>query len=387
MGQVGLFVFASLHSILLATIGLIFLVIRERGTPWGLPRQLGIGFLVSAIASVQIFLGLTQETPLMATSGRALSLIGLALTLDGLADSCRVPLLRLWLAIGTGLMVVVQAVLSLGLGREPAAFGLTNAGYAVYGVLLLWVARALPKADHRIGGVLLVATGIALIANPIIRVVAIAMGVVPIAAPTLFMAIVMVGTIIVAVLLAVTALVLVAERHAAHTAREADRDSLTGLVARRVFDRQSQHEFSRWQRHRQPFALILFDIDHFKQVNDTHGHAVGDEALKLVATIGQTELRPTDLFARIGGDEFVVLCPDTTPEDARVLAGRMLQRLRTTPLMSGAATVSLTGSFGIGGPDSATRSITEVMKRADDAAYTAKRGGRDQVVIFTAVPG
>ncbi len=382
MSQLGGIAFAGLHVMLLATIGLVFITIRELGAPWGLPRQFGIGFLLSALASAQIVFGYAEGNAAISSIGRGLSLVALGLTFDGLTEAGRVALARRYLAAGTLALAVGQGLLAWLLGDETAGAVATNIGYATFGVLILWLAGRLPKADHGIGIGLLIVSGVALVANSALRIGGILMGASPVAATSVFVGLVMAATIVVAVLIAITALVMVAERYAAQVAREAQRDSLTSLASRRLFDRQMLYEFSRWQRYKRPFAVILFDIDHFKRVNDSYGHDVGDQALLLVAKLGESALRPTDLFARLGGDEFVVLCPDTEPQAAAALAARMMERLRQTPLVTPAVTLTLTASFGVSGPEDGSDTVAHVVKRADDAAYSAKRGGRDRVVIY-----
>ncbi len=157
----------------------------------------------------------------------------------------------------------------------------------------------------------------------------------------------------------------------------ADRDPLTGLANRRYLDRVLAHYLEKLERSGQPLSLIMSDLDHFKQINDTWGHVVGDQALAQFATVLQNQCRPADLIARFGGEEFVVLLPGQTVETAIHIAERLRKSaLTATPESLGER--KLTASFGVteavlGEPAS------QVLSRADRALYRAKSLGRDRV--------
>jgi len=192
---------------------------------------------------------------------------------------------------------------------------------------------------------------------------------------------VIVAATVTAILRAMDQIVLVAERMAAKIGREARIDVLTGLATRRVFDQTLQRELARHQRHGRPLSLILFDVDYFKAINDTHGHDVGDVALQKVAEIARAALRPSDLAARLGGDEFAILLPETDPRAAENVAQRILSGMRALALEVPSGVVRLTGSFGIGaspGIDAAP----ELVKQADQALYQVKRQGRNGVAAL-----
>jgi len=153
-------------------------------------------------------------------------------------------------------------------------------------------------------------------------------------------------------------------------------DPLTGLSNRRHFLSELQREAARASRYNSPLSLILFDIDHFKSVNDLHGHDVGDIVLKELSTLAQTQIRQIDLVARYGGEEFVLFAPLSDLEQARQLAEKIRHRLREHP-MPGVGQV--TASFGVTqywpGEE-----LESTLKRADVALYQAKSEGRDRVV-------
>jgi diguanylate cyclase (GGDEF)-like protein len=164
-------------------------------------------------------------------------------------------------------------------------------------------------------------------------------------------------------------------------------DHLTGLLTRREMDRVLDEELLRSQRYGHPVALILLDVDHFKQVNDTHGHVAGDAALRRVASIVTQCVRDTDRAARYGGDELAVLLPETDHVGATVLAERIRSRVASTGVelppdsAPGGATVPLTLSIGVAAlPGSTASTPSEFIGRADAALYQAKRNGRNQVI-------
>lgn len=143
---------------------------------------------------------------------------------------------------------------------------------------------------------------------------------------------------------------------------------------------KAEAEIRRCQRHHRPISVALADIDNFKKINDTYGHAAGDEVLRQFAHTLQQGLRETDLLGRYGGEEFAFVFPETAPEEARRLADRLLEHLRTLtiPLGNGQnATVTL--SIGIACADE--RNLEAALKHADDALYQAKAQGRDQTVV------
>ncbi|WP_421555479.1 sensor domain-containing diguanylate cyclase [Pseudomonas kitaguniensis] len=152
-------------------------------------------------------------------------------------------------------------------------------------------------------------------------------------------------------------------------------DSLTGIHNRRYFQDRLRAEMVRLNRLSGALSLIMLDIDHFKRINDQYGHAVGDAVLQEVCKrIGQ-RLRRTDVFCRLGGEEFVVLCPQTNGDQAHNLAMELWQSLRSAPMESVAR---VTASFGVASWRG-DEGIDELLLRADSAVYAAKQSGRDRV--------
>ena len=160
--------------------------------------------------------------------------------------------------------------------------------------------------------------------------------------------------------------------------RLASHDSLTGALLRRSWLLEADREMGRSQRHRRPLTLLAMDLDHFKQINDALGHAAGDQALvDFVATVS-AHLRRQDCLGRIGGEEFVLLLPETRCEEAHQVA----ERIRAaTEAQSGA--IRYTVSIGIAELGASDASITALLARADRAMYQAKSLGRNQVVVDT----
>lgn len=150
-------------------------------------------------------------------------------------------------------------------------------------------------------------------------------------------------------------------------------DILTGCPNRRYAMDRIEQEWAMTTRSQRPLACMVINIDNFKQVNDSHGHDVGDTVLKLVASAFKDEMRAQDVLARIGGDEFLVICPDTTLEAAMACAERMREVVETLPIVSSAQHVRGSVSVGVAVRDAATRDSDELIRIADQSAYLAKR--------------
>ncbi|KHN53257.1 GGDEF domain-containing protein [Pectobacterium fontis] len=150
-------------------------------------------------------------------------------------------------------------------------------------------------------------------------------------------------------------------------------DDLTGYLRRDAFFLAANKAFSIANLTRRPVSVILIDIDHFKQVNDSFGHSVGDEALKFVADIFKKSFRREDLFGRIGGDEFAIVFPNTGIGDAYTIVDKARERLSDTPCETAAGKIRLTVSIGLVEYHISGEDLSEVMKRADDNLYVAKK--------------
>lgn len=165
-------------------------------------------------------------------------------------------------------------------------------------------------------------------------------------------------------------------------ARMSATDGLTGLTNHRHFVENLKREHARSIRYRQPYSLLMVDIDHFKKVNDVYGHPVGDVVLREVSAILSEECRTTDLPARYGGEEFILLLPGTLPADARIVAERIRQAVERKVFASPSPLIRATVSIGISGFDAESGlSEREVLGHADEALYVAKREGRNRVCM------
>ncbi|WP_176025342.1 GGDEF domain-containing protein [Azospirillum argentinense] len=162
---------------------------------------------------------------------------------------------------------------------------------------------------------------------------------------------------------------------------QAQTDPLTGVANRRALLDRAGEEIQRAQRARQPLSLLIADIDHFKRINDSRGHAAGDEALQRFVRTLDGALRPGDLIGRYGGEEFVVLLPNTALADASVVAERLRQRVAAQEMGSDGDSFRMTASFGVApvAPD-APGGIDDALRVADAALYRAKAEGRNRVV-------
>ena len=130
-----------------------------------------------------------------------------------------------------------------------------------------------------------------------------------------------------------------------------------------------------------PVSLMVIDADHFKELNDSYGHAVGDKALVAIADILRSSFRHNDLLCRVGGEEFAVLICGMDAEQANILATRVVQRISANPLTEPGAIIEFSVSCGIA--DTLTsRNLPELFKAADDAMYMAKKQGRNRVVLL-----
>ena len=170
------------------------------------------------------------------------------------------------------------------------------------------------------------------------------------------------------------------------TAYAADHDHLTGAPSRRAFFAFAERELARARRHGSGLGLLLFDVDHFKRINDTYGHGVGDQVLRELVRQTQEVVRKIDYCARIGGEEFAVLLPDASPDTAQSVAERLRAALdRTLDLGLSTASIAYTVSIGVAMLEEG-EALTSLMARADQALYAAKEGGRNRVVCAPALP-
>lgn len=178
---------------------------------------------------------------------------------------------------------------------------------------------------------------------------------------------------------------LVQQKHDLHIASITDH--LTGIYNRAFLTDHLDREFANSRRHGHPFSCLLIDIDHFKAVNDQHGHLVGDLVIRHTAQVLASSIRKGDLLARFGGEEFVVLLTNTAARDGAVMAENLRAAVERAVHRHGGLTLRVTVSVGVADTlyDEAM-SETELLGYADDALYAAKRRGRNRVAIYGEAP-
>ncbi len=156
-------------------------------------------------------------------------------------------------------------------------------------------------------------------------------------------------------------------------------DPLTGLGNRRYFDRAVQPLFGQLEENEVPFSVVVFDVDHFKRVNDILGHDIGDEVLKEIAARLATNMRAVDIVSRYGGEEFMIALPDTTQDQALLAIDRIRALIGGTPIFVDGEALNITLSAGVAAAAKGDK-LRDVFKRADSALYKAKQNGRNQVL-------
>ena len=162
----------------------------------------------------------------------------------------------------------------------------------------------------------------------------------------------------------------------------ADTDTLTGLFNRRAFlKRYNEHE-AMALRYQQPFCLVLLDLDHFKKINDSFGHDIGDRVLIEATKLLTSSLRDVDICARFGGEEFIALLPNTKLEQARVSVERIRKNMADSNItLENGRNIAFTSSFGV--VEWHQEELSELLKKADKALYLAKQNGRNTIEVFS----
>ena len=159
------------------------------------------------------------------------------------------------------------------------------------------------------------------------------------------------------------------------------RDGLTEIFNKRKYEEEVQREFARAVRHHRPLSLILFDLDEFKQINDSYGHLCGDFVLKQVASLARDLTRPEEVLARVGGDEFAILAPETSIHGAETLALKLRERIEGFDHRYGDLKITVRCSFGVAELAPEMTGPTDLFQAADAALLLAKRSGRNRVTV------
>lgn len=156
-------------------------------------------------------------------------------------------------------------------------------------------------------------------------------------------------------------------------------DPLTGLYNRREYEMLFTHEIERARRANTPLSVCIVDLDHFKKVNDSYGHGAGDEVLRRTANLLKDKLRSMDIIGRLGGEEFIILLPETTIEQAAMIGNRLLDALALTDIHTNAAIIKVTATIGITRLLENDPDFNAIIQRADEALYRGKETGRNRV--------
>jgi diguanylate cyclase (GGDEF)-like protein len=162
----------------------------------------------------------------------------------------------------------------------------------------------------------------------------------------------------------------------------ASKDELTGLDNRRAFFDQGERIFKQAIRFKHPVSVIMMDVDCFKNINDGYGHSVGDKVLQIIAKHLQSMVREIDVVARIGGEEFAFVLPETEADEAVNLAERLRLKIEETEVMHKGKKIKVTGSFGIASYFAESETLETMLTKADDALYIAKEKGRNRVESY-----
>jgi diguanylate cyclase (GGDEF)-like protein len=141
----------------------------------------------------------------------------------------------------------------------------------------------------------------------------------------------------------------------------------------------AEKEFIQARRYKRPFSVIMFDLDLFKNVNDTYGHALGDEVLRMVVQRCAATMRAADILGRYGGEEFAIALPETDKREALALAERLREELASRPVESESAAALVTASFGVATQEVGVSNLEQLLARSDAALYQAKQAGRNRV--------
>ena len=172
-------------------------------------------------------------------------------------------------------------------------------------------------------------------------------------------------------------------RHSEELERLATIDGMTGIYNRRHFLALADREWSRSKRYGRPLSFLMIDIDFFKSINDRFGHEIGDRVIVHLTAIARESKRDSDVLARIGGEEFALLLPETDLQQAEQVAERLRREAAAHPLNATSVSVPMTVSIGVAVAEDRMAGIADLMKAADHALYEAKIAGRNRVIACT----
>lgn len=368
---------------LIATLVGVELALGFLVVGWTLGRQRGLVAWMIGAACMSVgglFWGLrgVVSEPLVILVGNGMQLVGFAALWAGCRDFCGRP--RSWLPLAAGLPVFLAALLWFTLSvpstrARVIVFGLAIAPWCL-GVAWTFFrhAPAALRSSARIAGGAFLFHGIWLLLRMFLpQEGSSTVDLLRPAWPQLLAALeIFVSSL--ATLLALLALI--THRLLIEFTQAARTDALTGVLNRRAIEESGENAVAVSAQMLLPCAVLLLDLDHFKRINDTHGHPAGDAALRHFAQLIGPTLRRTDLFGRYGGEEFLVVIPGAGAAEARAAAERLRRRVSENPAVVGEVTIPLTVSIGVASGD---EGLEALVARADGALYQAKNEGRDQV--------
>lgn len=373
-----------LHTSMMWACAVAFALIRSVETGWGFPWHWPVAFFVMPL--VMVIGGYAEQIDSngLRVLGFLAGFAGPAILADGVRAFLRLQgrprLWIVWFTLFAGAILGFTFLLPSLAGRL-LVFQIFAAGIGIYAFS---ISRHLTLEDHPLGRRFVGSFAVTPVLAFVVQIAALALGLDQ-TPDTRNIAVLVLAATAIGIIAAIGCVILVAERFAAQVGREARSDVLTGLATRRVFDRALEQALQGSTKTETPVSLILFDIDHFKTINDTHGHDVGDIALREVADCARTAVRPGDVLARLGGDEFAILLPETDLPHATDIARRVLDRLRGLRLAAPGGPLRLSGSFGVAQAVPPSDTPQTLVKRADLALYEVKRRGRNDVEAMTPV--
>ena len=338
-----------------------------------------------AVCALAFLLFVSALEPRAGTLAVAAGLLALSMTLQAAAlASFDRRTLPGWVHTAAIAAVAVPTALVASDPSSALLFGGLVMGTLLAGdALLAWGARASRSFARGVLAACFAAASVAFV----VRGVASAISADPLqafAAPSSAQALTYLVAAMSAIASSFAFLLLHEERAEAQALRLATLDPVTGAYNRRTFHEIAEREMSRARRAGQPLSIIMLDIDHFRAINEKHGHRTGDSLLQALAEVLRKALRKEDMLVRYGGEEFLVLLPDVPGPGAVIVAGRLRKAVAAEPLNAAALSVPLTVSAGVAARlDEGPESVDALVQRAEEALALAKRRGRNRVVALS----
>lgn len=383
---------------LLAVLNLTSLVVGVLLTwaHFSLPRGRGTGeWMVSAwlftAAWTVMSLRLTHETRALVALQNSLMIFataGIAMANRRFVERGANNSLMILLAVNAAGIFTVATLTGVGYYERTVLFSVIGGAFSAYSAWALF--QGLPRTGlpaRRLGAWLAVLDTLIILTRALPQVSKAGDGIDKMLDPSAWQGVTLLPPTVTLIATAFVFVLMLSEESEARAVELASTDELTECASRRMLEEVVRSEMNAVRRRRGAMALVIVDADHFKRVNDTYGHAVGDAVLRHIATTLRACLRRSDLLARYGGEEFCVVLRDTNAEGAAIFAERARRLLASNPLQAGSRTIKMTASFGVSATlmDEAD-DWDALFRRADTALYRAKNGGRNRVEVEFAAP-